>query len=46
MKDLTQGRARLALELIDYDPVYKRAMQFIFGNTVSSFIKRINLYSL
>ena len=37
MKELTSGRARPAKELIDYDPQYEAAMNFVFGNVVSQY---------
>lgn len=33
MKELTNNKARLAIELIKYDPEYEKVMQFIFGFT-------------
>jgi len=32
---LTNGKARLAKDLIDYDPRFERAMNFVFGHIVS-----------
>ncbi|CDW71413.1 structural maintenance of [Stylonychia lemnae] len=32
IKELTQGKARLAKELIEYDPKFEPAMNFAFGN--------------
>jgi chromosome segregation ATPase len=29
---MSEGRARIAIELIDFDPKYTRVMQFAFGN--------------
>jgi len=30
---LTEGGAKLAIDLIDYDPKFEKAMMFFFGNT-------------
>lgn len=34
IKELTNGKARLAIELINYDPELNPAMHFVFGSTV------------
>jgi len=34
---LTNGKARLSKDLIDYDPRFERAMNYVFGNIVSRF---------
>ena len=49
MTQLANGKARLAIELIRYDPELESAMNFVFGNTVN--INKFNnimyeLYSL
>lgn len=30
---MSEGRARIAIELIDFDPKYTQVMQFVFGST-------------
>lgn len=30
---LSEGRARIAIELIEFDPKFLKVMQFVFGNT-------------
>lgn len=35
IKELTNGKVRIAKELIQYDPKYEKAMNFAFGRTVN-----------
>jgi chromosome segregation ATPase len=43
LKGLTNGKARLAKELIEYKPEYEAAMNFVFGNVVSLRLIFINI---